>query len=512
MNSIPWIKHFKSYTEGGYVGELENLERMELVISEYEEHFGIPFTKAKTEGTLTSRGDSVSVRNVKSLAICKYLPGIPSLKIGNKEFACRFGTDKAAGRRRIREIYSYEGDDRKKKMAPSIKVDCPAKLVVHEYLCLPDFNLNAKSTHHARNLRKEARKLLSKGIGERRLIIILPRLEKHENHPTDDTILSKNRIHPKVKEFISTLADKGLKRLTEEQEDLEIKQMKVGVLRIEAVDLRKAPRYREKQIIELDSTNMTKETFDEMSIDCEDMNAMDIEVIEDEVKTKEERPDKLAKLVENLNRLIRVANTMPDQHLDKCIQTVQDTAQYFEDLKDNNFENDTQNILISKKDYENLKRKCDEYSEEIVMKRLRMCHASSQTGQKSLNNDERTRRALASLHRKKVLKNTETVIEIDESELGNLIGCDGSDEMINRFILETQAEKKALKLASSKKLFPKSLDSKNVQGEEGFQPQQTSVVVPQINIQNSYKIIGGPYTMNNAPTFPFNPNLTLTLQ
>lgn len=288
--------------------------------------------------------------------------------------------------------------------------------------------------------------------------------------------------------------------------------MKVGVLRIEAVDLRKAPRYREKQIIELDSTNMTKETFDEMSIDCEDMNAMDMEVIEDEVKNKEERPDKLAKLVENLNRLIRVANSMPDQHLDKCIETVQDTAQYFEDLKDNNFDSDTQNILISKKDYDNLKRKCDEYSEEIVMKRLRMCHASSQTGQKtSLSTEERTRRTLASLHRKKVLKNTETVIEIDESELGNLVGCDGNDEMINRFILETQAEKRAVKLASSKKLFPRSHDFKTALEGNGL-THQTSVSVPQINLQNSYKIIGGPYTMNNAPTFPFNPNLTLTLQ
>lgn len=56
MISLPWIKHFKSYTDGGYVGELESLDRMELVIGEFEEHFGIPFTKAKTEGTLTSRG------------------------------------------------------------------------------------------------------------------------------------------------------------------------------------------------------------------------------------------------------------------------------------------------------------------------------------------------------------------------------------------------------------------------------------------------------------------------
>ncbi|XP_028409957.1 uncharacterized protein LOC114532613 [Dendronephthya gigantea] len=158
--------------------------------------------------------------------------GVPFIMMGRKVYDCHFGKDRNV---KLKEKLRLQREEivknetiKTRKIPPTRKLDCPAKVVFCEIIYFPDFKISTNTKYYRGIVAKKIKKGFAAGSVnmqniERRIYISFPTSNDHIGHPTSvQGTNSLHRVDPKISKKLSELVLSGVRNDKEMKQCLDI--------------------------------------------------------------------------------------------------------------------------------------------------------------------------------------------------------------------------------------------------------------------------------------------------
>ncbi|XP_033106742.1 uncharacterized protein LOC117108728 [Anneissia japonica] len=207
----------------------DSIHKATTIVEEYERQTCSRFISAACSKDFGKSAVALSIDAKKIYWNTSYnneAGSTPYIIIGQKQLDCHHGKDPDKAKKA-----KYKAEKEKKdnpvsylRVMPSKKVDCPAKITLRDVVYFTDFKIERDTKYHRQTKsRKLKTDFKSNKCGKivRHILVNLPAINEHRNHPSGEEDGLTQRVDPNVSKKIDELLAEGINSVKEIQKHIE---------------------------------------------------------------------------------------------------------------------------------------------------------------------------------------------------------------------------------------------------------------------------------------------------